>query len=213
MNFAADPASEPLARVDENLPPARRVVLGVTGASGAIYGSRMLRHLRRAGAETHLIVSRTGIQVSAHEGHGFPRHLDRGADGLPGSVVRHAEEDLFAAPASGSFRHCGMVIAPCSTGTVGRLASGVSDTLLLRAADVCLKERRPLVVVVRETPLGRVHLRNLLALDEAGALILPASPSFYNGPETIEDLVDTVLARALDHLGFDLDISPRWKEA
>jgi len=192
---------------------AKRVVLGVTGASGSIYGSRLLHHLRRAEVETHLVLSRTAVQVSAHEEVAFPRTVAAGTDDLPGSVIRHAEEDLFAPPASGSFRHQGMVIAPCSAGTLGRIAAGTSDTLLIRAADVCLKERRPLVVILRETPLNRIHLRNMLALEEAGALILPASPSFYSAPRTIEDLVDTVLSRALDHLGIELDISPRWREA
>lgn len=190
-----------------------KVVLGVTGASGSIYGSRLLAHLRAAGTETHLILSRTATLVAAHEGVSFPKSLPAGSDGLPGSVVRHAEEDLFAAPASGSFRHRGMVIAPCSAGTMGRIAAGTSDTLLIRAADVCLKERRPLVIVLRETPLNRIHLRNLLALEEAGALIMPASPSFYSAPKSIEALVDTVLARALDHLGVDLEVSPRWRES
>lgn len=190
-----------------------RVVLGVTGASGSIYGSRLLAHLRAAGTETHLILSRTASLVAAHEGVAFPKSLPAGSDGVPGSVIRHAEEDLFAPPASGSFRHRGMVIAPCSAGTMGRIAAGTSDTLLIRAADVCLKERRPLVIVLRETPLNRIHLRNLLALEEAGALIMPASPSFYSAPSSIEALVDTVLARALDHLGVDLDVSPRWRDS
>ena len=193
--------------------PLPRVVLGVTGASGSIYGSRLLSHLRAAGTETHLILSRTASLVAAHEGISFPKSLAAGSEGSPGSVIRHAEEDLFAAPASGSFRHRGMVIAPCSAGTMGRIAAGTSDTLLIRAADVCLKERRPLVIVLRETPLNRIHLRNLLALEEAGALIMPASPSFYSAPSSIEALVDTVLARALDHLGVDLEVSPRWREA
>lgn len=190
-----------------------RVVLGVTGASGSIYGARLLAHLRAAGTETHLVLSRTATLVAAHEGISFPKSLEAGTEGLPGSVIRHAEEDLFAAPASGSFRHRGMVIAPCSAGTVGRIASGISDTLLTRAADVCLKERRPLVIVLRETPLNRIHLRNMLALEEAGALIMPASPSFYSAPSSIDALVDTVLARALDHLGVDLEVSPRWRES
>ena len=188
------------------------VVLGVSGASGSIYGARLLTHLRRAGVPVHLVLSGTAELVAAHEGVEFPGSLPSGADGLPGEVVRHGHDDLFAPPSSGSFRHRGMVIAPCSAGTLGRIASGVSDSLLARAADVCLKERRPLVVILRETPLGRVHLRNMLALEEAGALILPASPSFYSRPRTIDDLVDTVLARALDHLGVELDVSPRWKE-
>lgn len=192
--------------------PLPKVVLGVTGASGSLYGARMLAHLRAAGTETHLVLSRTAGMVAAHEGVSFPKSLPAGTDGLPGSVIRHAEEDLFAPPASGSFRHRGMVIAPCSAGTAGRIAAGTSDTLLIRAADVCLKERRPLVILLRETPLNRIHLRNLLELEEAGALIMPASPSFYSAPTSIEALVDTVLARALDHLGVDLEVSPRWRE-
>lgn len=191
-----------------NLP----VVLGVSGASGAVYGSRLLHHFRASGVSTHLILSRPAVQVAAHESVEFPKSLPAGADGLPGEVVRHAPEDLFAPPSSGSFRHRGMVIAPCSAGTVGRIAAGTSDNLLVRSADVCLKERRLLIVLLREAPLSRVHLRNLLTLEEAGALIMPASPSFYSMPRTIDELVDTVLGRVLDHLGVDLDVSPRWKE-
>lgn len=188
------------------------VVLGVSGASGAVYGARLLLHLRTAGVPVHLILSRPAVQVAAHEDVEFPKSIPAGRDGLPGEVVRHAPEDLFAPPSSGSFRHRGMVIAPCSAGTVGRIAAGTSDNLVVRSADVCLKERRPLIILLREAPLSRIHLRNLLALEEAGALIIPASPSFYTQPKTIDELVDTVLSRVLDHLGIDLDISPRWKE-
>lgn len=189
------------------------VVLGVSGASGAIYGARLLHHLRTAGVPVHLVLSRPAVQVAVHESVEFPKSVPAGTDGLPGEVVRHAPEDLFAAPSSGSFRHRGMVIAPCSAGTVGRIAAGTSDNLLVRSADVCLKERRPLVILLREAPLSRIHLRNLLALEEAGALIVPASPSFYTQPRTFDDLVDTVLSRVLDHIGVELDISPRWKES
>jgi len=189
-----------------------RLVLGVTGASGSIYGARLLRHLRASGLHTHLIASRTADQVCRFEGHPLPRDLPEGSEGLPGSVVRHEEDNFFAPPASGSFRHRGMVIAPCSAGTVGRIAAGTADTLLLRAADVCLKERRPLIVLLRETPLSRIHLRNLLEITEAGAIVVPASPGFYNKPSGIEELVDGVLARVLDLLGLPSEIAPRWKD-
>jgi flavin prenyltransferase len=186
--------------------------VGVTGASGSVYGTRLLGHLRALGLQTHLVASKTAEQVCRFEGHPLPGDLPEGADGLPGSVVRHEEGNFFAPPASGSFRHRGMVIAPCSAGTVGRLAAGTADTLLLRAADVCLKERRPLVVLLRETPLSRIHLRNLLEITEAGAVVVPASPGFYNRPTSIEELVDGVLARVLDLLGLPSDIAPRWKD-
>jgi 4-hydroxy-3-polyprenylbenzoate decarboxylase len=190
----------------------KRILLGITGASGSIYGARLLQHLRAASVETHLVVSRTGEQVSHFEKCPLPASLPEGTDGLPGSVVRHPDTNLFAGPASGSFRHHGMVIAPCSAGTMGRIANGVSDTLLLRCADVCLKERRPLILLLRETPLHLIHLRNAQTLVEAGALVMPASPGFYTHPESIEELVDSVLARVLDHLNIDAPISPRWKD-
>lgn len=186
-------------------------MLGVTGASGSIYGSRLLGHLRAMGCETHLVVSATADQVCRFEGHPLPTESHPGSTGT-GPLVRHDDANFFAPPASGSFRHDGMVVAPCSVGTVGRIAAGTADSLLLRAADVCLKERRPLVLVVRETPLSRIHLRNLLELTEAGAIVVPASPGFYHRPATIEELVDTVLARVLDLLGLPSDISPRWKD-
>jgi len=187
----------------------RRFVLGVTGASGAIYAARLLTHLRQAGNEVHLVASKAGEQVSRFEG--FP--LPDGKDDLAGGLVRHRDDDLWAAPASGSFRHGGMVIAPCSAGTVGRLAAGTGETLLLRAADVCLKEGLPLILLVREAPLSLIHLRNLERLAEAGARIVPASPGFYNRPASIEELVDGLLQRVLDLLGLDLDIAPRWRES
>ena len=192
--------------------PANRIVVGVTGASGSIYAARMLLHLRRLGQEVHLVASEVAEKVCRYEGHPLPGDVPTGTDGLPGSVVRHRETDLFAPISSGSFRHRGMVVVPCSAGTAGRIAAGTAETLLLRSADVCLKEGRPLVVVLRETPLSRIHLRNLLELSDAGARILPASPGFYHRPAGFDELVDGVLARALDLLGLDADISPRWTE-
>jgi 4-hydroxy-3-polyprenylbenzoate decarboxylase len=170
-----------------------------------------LSHLRRLDLEAHLVASDTAEQVCAFEGHPLPKAWEPSA-GLPARLVRHRPADLFAAPASGSFRHLGMVVLPCSAGTVGRLAAGTSDSLLLRAADVCLKERRPLVIVVRETPLSRIHLRNLLELSDAGAVILPANPGFYQKPSSIEELVDGLLDRVFDQLGLPMELSPRWKD-
>jgi len=190
----------------------QRIVVGVTGASGSIYAARLLVHLRTLGMESHLVASSTAEQVCRFEHHPLPGDVSAGTDGLPGSVVRHDDANLFAPPSSGSFRHRGMVVVPCSAGTAGRINAGTAETLLLRSADVCLKEGRPLVLVLRETPLSRIHLRNLLELSEAGARIVPASPGFYQHPASFADLADTVLARVLDLLGLDADISPRWTE-
>lgn len=191
---------------------AHRLVVGVTGASGSIYASRLLGHLRKAGTEIHLVASGTAEQVCRYERHPLPESVAAGSEGLPGSIVRHDESDLFAPPSSGSFRHGGMVVVPCSAGTAGRIAAGTAETLLLRAADVCLKEGFPLVLVLREAPLSRIHLRNLLELADAGARIVPASPGFYHHPSGIDDLVDGVLARVLDILGIESEIAPRWRE-
>lgn len=185
--------------------PARPlpILLGVTGASGAIYARRLLRHLKDLGREVHVILTEHGRQVLLFEGQ---KALLDEAD------VVYRNDDLFAPAASGSWRHAGMVIAPCSMGSLGKLAHGIGDNLLLRAADATLKERRKLVVLPRETPVHAVHLRNMATLSDLGAVILPPSPSFYQRPATIEDLVDTVLARVLDHLGLDHPVSRRWKE-
>ena len=127
------------------------------------------------------------------------------------NIVFLNPRDYFTPPASGSFRHDGMVIIPCSMGTAGRIAHGVSDDLLTRAADVCLKERRKLILVVRETPLNLIHLRTLTALTEAGAVVLPAAPAFYHRPRTVEELVDTVVARVLQQLGVEQQIMRQWQ--
>lgn len=178
-------------------------ILGVTGASGAIYALRLLRHLHDLGTEVHVVATEQGRQVLAFEG--CRAVLDE-AD----KVYRN--DDLFAPIASGSYRHRGMVIAPCSMATAGKLAHGIGDNLLVRAGDATLKERRRLVVLPRETPMHAAHLRNLAALSDLGAVVLPPVPAFYLKPATIEDLVDTVLARALDHLGLDHPVSRRWRE-
>ena len=178
-------------------------ILGITGASGVIYAHRLLRHLKELEVEVHLVITEHGRQVMAYEGH---------QDLLTLASKVHRNEDLFAPIASGSFRHRGMIIAPCTMATLGKIAHGIGDTLLARAADVCLKERRKLIVVPRETPMHAVHFQNQKILSDLGAVVLPANPSFYLKPATIEDLVDTVLARVLDHLGLDHPVSRRWRE-
>lgn len=194
----------------------KRIVLSITGASGTIYGIRTLRALMAAGAEVHAIVSESGRTVLMHEcgwnGHDLSAFLTSFFDFVhPGSVLNvHSESDFFAPPASGSFLHSGMVIVPCSMKTMASVASGMAGNLILRAADVCLKERRPLVMVVRETPLSLIHIENMRTLSLAGAIIMPASPSFYSFPSSVDDLVDTVVSRILDHLGIRNSLSSRW---
>lgn len=178
-------------------------IIGITGASGAIYAHRLIRHLKELDAEVQVVATEHGKQVVGYEGQ------DALFD-LANKVYRN--DDLFAEIASGTFRHSGMVILPCSMATLGKIANGIGDNLLARAADVCLKERRKLIVVPRETPMHAVHFQNQKILSDLGAVVLPANPAFYLKPETIEDLVDTVLARVLDHLGLDHPVSKRWRE-
>ncbi|WP_457637150.1 UbiX family flavin prenyltransferase [Oceanithermus sp.] len=181
-----------------------RIVVGVSGASGVPYARRLLEELARyETVETHLVISAGAREVMRREGYD-PVELER----LAGFVYDPA--DMGASLASGSFRTGGMVIAPASATTVGKLAAGIADNLLLRAAYVHLKERRPLVVLLRETPLPLPTLRALTALAEAGAVIMPASPGFYNRPSGIEDLLDFMIQRILDHLGLEAG-GPRWE--
>jgi 4-hydroxy-3-polyprenylbenzoate decarboxylase len=184
----------------------RKVVVGITGASGAPYARRLIAALRsRDDVELAVCVSQTAPQVWALECGGDLREaLD-----VPIWGVR----DFTAPFASGSARWQAMVVVPCSMGTAARIAHGISDTLLTRAADVMLKERRALIVVPRETPLSIVHLENLLALARAGAVVLPAMPSFYGKPSTLDEGIDTVVARVVDHLGLDNALAARWGSA
>ena len=194
--------------------PQRRLVVAMTGASGAIYGVRFLQQAVRRVDEIYLILSGNAPEVLATE---MGVHLSApftAADllGRDAPQIRFCSAgDFFTPPASGSFRHGGMVIIPCSMGTAGRIAHGISSDLTTRAADVCLKERRPLILVVRETPWNLIHLRNLTQLAEAGATVLPAAPAFYHNPRTIEDLVDTVVARTLQALGIEQELVGEWK--
>ncbi len=178
-----------------------RWLLGITGASGAIYASRLLHHMHRWNLPMDVVVSNCGMQVLEYE---------KQIDGLSLASRVFDDHDLFASPASGSSPYVSMAVLPCSMGTLGRIAGGISDTLLTRAADVCLKEKRPLVVVPREMPFSRIHLDNMLRIQGAGATIIAASPSFYRHPESINDLVDSVLAKVCEHLGLPQDLVPEW---
>ena len=200
--------------------PVRPLTLGITGASGLIYAVRTIKFLLEAEIPIELVASKATYQVwKAEQGIQMPGETEAQAQFwreqagiLQGGHIRcHPWSDVGANIASGSFRTRGMVIIPCSMGTVGKLAAGLSSDLLERAADVQLKERKPLVLVPRETPFSLIHLRNLTTLAEAGAHIVPAIPAWYHRPQSVLDLVDFVVARALD--AFDLDCVPlaRWK--
>ncbi|MCM8794648.1 MAG: UbiX family flavin prenyltransferase [Candidatus Omnitrophica bacterium] len=181
-------------------------VVAITGASGSIYGIRLLQALIEQRMEPYVLVSAAGQQVMALEtGSGdLKDHLGTGG-------WRKENIKDFASPlASGSFRTSGMVIMPCSVGTVGAVASGVCTNLIHRAAEVCLKERRPLIIVPRETPLSSIALQNLLTLSQAGAAIVPASPGFYHDPKSVEDLVDFMVGRVLDLMNIPYKKSRRW---
>lgn len=186
------------------------LALAITGASGAPYWMRLLEVLLADGREVHLVASPNAGTVSrAETGLDFGAALDR-ASAAGGTLHVFERQDFNAPMASGSARMAGLVICPCSTGTLARIAQGTSNDLITRAADVCLKERRKLIVVPRETPLSLVHLRNMTALTEAGGIVLPAMPGFYHRPRQISDLVDFVVQRICDQLGVPVDLSGRW---
>ncbi len=193
-------------------------IVAISGASGVIYGLRLVRALLAANIRVAVILSNAGIHVLAHEMKYDPKtDFKAFFSGLFGmDRTQTAQMDLFferdiaAGPASGSFVHGGMVVAPCSMRTLSAIASGMADNLITRAGDVCLKERRPLILVPRETPFNLIHLENMARAHRAGAVILPPCPAFYTFPKTIDDLVDTVVARILDHLGVTHDLVPRW---
>ncbi|OQX63139.1 MAG: aromatic acid decarboxylase [Desulfococcus sp. 4484_241] len=195
----------------------KKVVVAICGASGTVYALRLLSALVLQPVHIYLIVSDTGSRLIEMEtgiqADGLISWLRQEVHFHEKAVIHPCGvDDFFTPPASGSFLHDGMVIVPCSMKTLASIASGVSDNLVLRCADVCLKERRKLILVPRETPLSLVHLENMTAVSRAGALVLPAMPSFYMKPRTIEDLVDTVCARILDHLQVDHSMGGRWGE-
>lgn len=182
----------------------QRIIVGITGASGAIYGVRLLERLRDLDAEVHLIATKWARVTIEHETDYTFAQVKALAD------VTYGEGDQAAALSSGSFLTQGMVIAPCSTKTLGAIANGFAYNLVCRAADVVLKERRRLVLAVRETPLHAVHLRNMLTLSEMGVTICPPVPAFYNRPTTVDDIVDQTVLRLLDQFDFNLPSDSRW---
>ena len=187
-------------------PAPRRIIVAISGASGAVYGARLLQVLQpMAGIESHLVVSDAGWRNLEHE-----LDMDRAAiEALADQV--HDVRNVGAAIASGSFQCAGMVIAPCSMRTLAAVAHGLSDNLLTRAADVVLKERRRLVMLVRESPLHLTHLRNMVAVTEMGAIVCPPLPAFYLRPQSVGDIVDYSVARALDLLDVPHELAPRWE--
>ena len=182
------------------------MVVAITGASGAIYGKRLLEVLHDKKVETHLVVSKVAEKVIEHELETTKRSLEKLADHI------YDVDDLTAPLLSGSFKTDGMVIIPCSMKTVAGIAHGYSDNLILRAADVTLKERRKLILVPRETPLNVIHLRNLLELSKQGVAIIPAMPAFYHKPKKIDALVDYVVGKVLDCLDIEHKLFRRWME-
>jgi 4-hydroxy-3-polyprenylbenzoate decarboxylase len=190
----------------------RRYVLGITGASGGVYALKAATTILESGAELHMVISREGLGVLKFEtgvtGESFSSSL---AEEVRSRLYLYRYDESFARIASGSFKTDGMLILPCSMSSVAAIANGTGGDLLRRAADVHLKERRHLVVVPRETPLSTIHLRNLLLLAEAGAVVLPACPGFYAKPTSLEDVVDFVVGRSLDALGVESGLAPRWE--
>jgi flavin prenyltransferase len=182
------------------------ITVGISGASGVQYGIRLLEILAEKGIKTHLILTDAAKQIIEIETDYKPSEVEKLA------TWSYSQKEFSAPIASGSYRIAGMVIAPCSMKTLGAVASGVSDTLLTRAADVCLKEERKLILMTRETPLNLIHLENMVRAKKAGASILPACPGFYSRPKTLEDLIDIMVGRALDLLGIENDIYERWSD-
>jgi 4-hydroxy-3-polyprenylbenzoate decarboxylase len=197
-NFTEEAAREIHARP--------RLIVGISGASGAIYGARLLELLRPLPVETHLVISRTADVTLAVETDLKPAAVRARAD------VVHSNSDMAAPISSGSFKTIGMVVAPCSIRSMAEIASGVTTTLLSRAADVVLKERRRLVLLVRETPLHTGHLRTMTALSEMGAVIAPPVPAFYAKPQTLDEMIDQTLGRILDLFDLETGLVRRWGE-
>jgi len=200
------------------MPSEPPFVLAISGASGAIYGLRLLQYLLEMGQSVELIVSRAAHQVMREENdivlgddikQGLCEYLNLSQD-LPLNL--HRLNDYGASVASGSFKTKGMAIVPCSLGTLGAVANGMTENLIHRAAAVALKERRPLMIVIREMPFGQIQLKNMLALSEAGGIVACASPGFYHRPQTVADQVDFVVGRVLDQFGFDNNLFKRWKQ-
>jgi 4-hydroxy-3-polyprenylbenzoate decarboxylase len=182
-----------------------KIVVGITGATGSVLGVRALQILKDAGVETHLVMSKWGARTLLHE---TPHTVDY-VKSL--ATVAYSDSDQGAPISSGSFLTDGMIVAPCSVRTLAAIANGHGDNLVHRAADVILKERRKLVLMVRETPLSDIHLENMLKLSRMGVVITPPMPAFYNTPQNLDDVVNHIVMRALDSLGVHVDVASRWE--
>ena len=193
-----------MARHTERMTEPRRLIVGITGASGTLYGIRLLERLQKLGVESHLVLSRWGARTLLHETPYTREQVEATA------TVAYAPGDMGAAISSGSFRTDGMIVAPCSAKTLAAIAHGYGDTLIPRAADVILKERRRLVLGVREAPLHDIHLENMLRLSRMGAIIAPPMPAFYNRPASIDDLLEHTVTRMLDLVDLHTDDTARW---
>lgn len=185
---------------------AQRLIVGIGGASGAVYGIRLLEILRGMPVEAHLVVTRAGARTIAHETDRKVAEVKALAD------ASYRIDDVGAAPASGSFPTIGMIVAPCSVRSMSEIAAGLGADLLTRAADVTIKERRPLVLMVRETPLNAIHLANMTRLAEMGVTVAPPVPAFYARPASLEEMVDHTVARILDLFALNAPTAPRWRE-
>ncbi|HOP62810.1 MAG TPA: UbiX family flavin prenyltransferase [Spirochaetota bacterium] len=192
----------------------KRIIAGVTGASGSVYAAGFIRHAARLGVDLRLVASDMGASVFRHETgitvSDFVKGVRASGD-CKGEITLYDNSDIFADIASGSVRADGMVIVPCSMKTLGCVANSISGTLLERTADVCLKERRKLILTVRETPLSLIHLRNMTLVTEAGGVVLPAAPGFYHSPEKIDDLVDFITGKIFDQLNIEHGLDTAWK--
>ncbi len=196
----------------------KRITLALTGASGMAYGLRLLECLLRAGCRVDLLLSQAARIVAKQEldlqlpsgNQALAEFFDARFAGHGGKLAAYGKEEWFAPAASGSNPAEAMVICPCTMGSLAAIAHGLADNLIERAADVMLKEKRPLILVARETPFSLIHLRNMTALTEAGATILPANPGFYHRPQNVDQVIDFIVARVLDQLGIAHDLMPRW---
>lgn len=182
-----------------------RIIVGISGASGAIYGIRLLEELKKRKVETHLVMSKWGAVTITKETDFSVEWVKSLADKVYG------EDDVSASISSGSFQTNGMIIAPCSMKTLSGIANGYAEDLLIRAADVCIKERRKLILVARETPLNSIHLENMLKLSRIGVEIMPPVPAFYSRPQTLDDIVNHTVGRIMDHIGIENQLFTRWE--
>ncbi len=188
----------------------KRIVIGITGASGSIYAKRLIEELLKLEVELHVVATETAEKVFAYElDLDFRAYMAELKEQYH-QLILEENTNLFAGVASGSYGFDAMIVAPCSMGTLSEIACGLSKTLLVRAADVALKEKRPLVLVPRETPLNEIHLENMLKLARMNASILPAMPGFYHKPKALEEAVDFVVGKILDHLGIDHELYQKW---